>query len=307
MLEAISIIVNAPGLWETDCSAGSARLVPPLSFLTPLTFLMRLLDSLERRFGRYALRGIIGYIVFFQCIVFVVMLVNPEYVSKLDLVPLQLMDGEWWRLVSFIIVPQTSSVIMFLFSVMIMVMFMHRIEAAFGAFRMNLFVLLFMVTQWIAAAFMLPSMEAVISGGSPVLLTPMPGLFYHNLLFVFAVLEPQMSILLFGIVPLTARIIAFVSAGLLLLQIIRVPQSWLSVLLALVPFFCFGLPPFIKQLRHRATVGSRRTRFKANSLTVTDSFHRCHTCGRTDASDPELDFRITDDGIEYCSGHLPKP
>lgn len=268
---------------------------------------MRLLDSLERRFGRYAIPGIIGYIVFFQCVVFAVMLVNQEYVSKLVLVPLQLMDGEWWRLVSFIIVPQTSSVIMFLFSVMIMVMFMHRIEAAFGAFRMNLFVLLFMVTQWIAAAFMLSSMESVTDGGPSFLLTPMPDLFYYNLLFVFAVLEPQMTILLFGIVPLTARIIALVSAGLLLLQVIRVPVTWLSVLLALGPFFCFGLPSFIKHMRHRATVSSRRTRYKANSLTIVDSFHKCSVCGRTDASDPELDFRITDDGIEYCSGHLPKP
>ncbi len=268
---------------------------------------MRLLDSLERRFGRFAIPGIIGYIVFFQCIVFAVIQVNPEYESKLDLIPLQLMDGEWWRLVSFIIVPRTGSIIMFLFSVMIMVMFMNRIEAAFGAFRMNLFVLLFMVTQWIAAAFMLPSMESVTGGGLPVLLTPMPELFYYNLLFVFAVIEPQMTIHLFGIVPLTARIIALVSAGLLLLQVIRVPQSWLSVLLALVPFLCFGLPPLIKHLRHRATVGSRRSRYKANSLTIVDTFHKCSVCGRTDASDPELDFRITDDGIEYCSGHLPKP
>ena len=148
---------------------------------------MPMLDSLERRFGRYAIRGIIGYIVFFQCIVFAVMLMNKDYVSKLVLVPLQEMDGEWWRLLSFMIVPQARSPIMFLFSVMIMLFFMHRIEAAFGAFRMNLFVLLFMVTQWIAAGFENLSMQITMSSGLPFFVTPMPDLFSDNLLFVFAV------------------------------------------------------------------------------------------------------------------------
>lgn len=266
---------------------------------------MQLLDSLERRFGRFALRGIVGYIVFFQCIVFVVMLVNPDYVSKLTLLPLRDIDGEWWRLLSFMIVPPASSPILFLFSVMIMLFFMHRIEASFGAFRMNLFVLLFILTQWLAAWLMPASMKLLDTGYAPGIFMPMPGLFYNNLLFVFAVMEPQMMIRLFGIVPLTARIIALVSAGILVFDILDTPLIWPSVFLGLAPFFCFALPRLLKHVRHRAEVGSRRTRFKANSLTVADSFHRCSVCGRTDASDPDLDFRITGDGIEYCGEHLP--
>ena len=171
---------------------------------------------------------------------------------------------------------------------------------------MNLFVLLFMVTQWIAAGFENPSLEFMMSSGLPLFVTPMPNLFSDNLLFVFAVMEPAVTIMLFGIVPLTVRIIAYISAGLLLLQVVRTPAHWLSVLVGLVPFFCFALPQFIKNVRHRATVGSRRTRYKANSLTVTDSFHTCKVCSRTDATDPELDFRLTEDGVEYCVEHLPK-
>ena len=268
---------------------------------------MPLLTSLERRFGRFAIRGLIGYIVFCHCLVYAVMLVNQEYVASLKLKPFEEMNGEWWRLLSFMIVPQATSPIMFLFSVMILLFFMRRIEGELGAFRMNLFVLLFMVTQWLAAWLWKRSVIAYALGSAPGIVVPMPDVFYENLLFVFAVMEPGMTIMLFGIVPLTARIIAFVSAGLLMLQVIRSPQLWTSVLLALIPFFCFAIPVFLKQLRHRAEVGSRRTRFNANSLTIEDSFHRCSVCGRTDVSDPELDFRITDDGVEYCGEHLPPP
>jgi len=256
---------------------------------------MRLLDSLERRFGRYAIRGILGYILLFQGVVFAVLQANQYFDTKLVLVSWEQMaqDGEWWRLLSFMLVPGSRSILMFIFYVWIMLMFMHRIESGFGAFRMNLFVGLFILTQWLAAAF-------------PGVIEPMPGLFYNNLLFVFAVMEPQMTILLFGIVPVTARLIALVAAGLLGLSVIQTPGLLPSVLLALAPFLCFGIPIFIRNWRHRSQVGSRRLRFKANSLTVADSFHSCSVCGRTDVSDPDLDFRITDDGIEYCTDHLPK-
>jgi hypothetical protein len=267
---------------------------------------MRFLDSLESRFGRYAIPGILGYILLFQCIVFAVQLVNPQFGSVLELVRWERMNGQWWRLISFMVVPDDRSPLMFIFYVMIMFMFMNRIESGFGAFRMNLFVLLFILTQWLAAWLWSPSEAAFAQGAAPGVVQPMPSIFYNNLLFVFAVLEPGMTILLFGIVPLTARIIAFISAGLLLMQILRSPEIWSSIVLALAPFLCFGIPIFVRHWRHRASVGNRRTRFRANSIAPADSFHRCSVCGRTDASDPDLDFRITGDGAEYCTDHLPK-
>jgi hypothetical protein len=264
---------------------------------------MRLLDSLERRFGRYALRGILGYILLFQCIVFAVSYANRGFESVLMLKPLQAMDGEWWRLFSFMIVPGGSDaprgtgILMFIFYVSIMLMFMGRIEAGLGTFRLNLFVLFFMLTQWFAAW---------LWGGNPAIAQPMPSVFYNNLLFVFAMLEPRATIMLFGLVPLTARTLALIAAGLLALNVIRQPQLLVSAILALAPFFCYAAPAALKHWRHRSQVGSRRSRFRANSLTTADSFHTCSVCGRTDASNPDLDFRITDDGTEYCADHLPK-
>src|SRR5436190_20749586 len=113
---------------------------------------MPLLDKLERRFGRYAIRGLIGYIVFFKCIVFAVQTVNEQFVSQLTLLPFTMMDGEWWRLLSFIIIPGAYSVIMFFFSAYIMLICMYTIEAGFGTFRLNLFVIAYVLCQWILAA-----------------------------------------------------------------------------------------------------------------------------------------------------------
>lgn len=275
---------------------------------------MRLLDFLERRFGRFALRGIIGYIVFLQCLVFAVLWVNKEFLVKMVLVPFTDMDGEWWRPFSFLAVPDARSLLMFIFSMYIGLMCGTRLEAELGTFRMNLFVGLFVLVHWgMAALAGTGAGDAITNATGAVLVPNVAGYHYYvgNLLFTnlflgFAVLEPRFTILLFGIVPLTARVLGLLYAGLIIFDVMRTPPLWLVTLLSLLPFFVFALPRTISFLRHHSQVGSRRTRFKANSLTVTDSFHRCSVCGRTDASDPELDFRVTDDGIEYCAEHLPK-
>ena len=271
---------------------------------------MRLLDKLERRFGRYAIRGLIGYILFLKCMVFVVHQVNREFISQLTLLPFSMMDGEWWRLLSFMLLPGSFSLLMFVLTVYIMLLCSYTIEAGFGAFRLNLFVIAYVLCQWGLAALAGSPAGFYIGDATGSIIVPNPESmgdgFFTNLFFVFAVLDPHRVFLLFGIVPLKVWILALVDAGLVAFNVIRTPELWLSTVLSLTPFLCFGIPIYLRHLRHRTRVGSRRIRFKANSLTVADSFHRCSVCGRTDASDPELDFRITEDGLEYCSEHLPK-
>jgi hypothetical protein len=272
---------------------------------------MPILDSLEKRFGRYAIRGLVGYIVFFQCITFAVLFTKPEFAQALTLKPFAEMDGEWWRLLSFMAVPASGgpwvlSPLMFIFYAGVLLFIMHPVEAALGTFRMNLFVLLFILVQWGQAALWGTSVEnslQVVLGG---FLNPSSAYFYDNLFFAFAVLHPGMVFRLYGLVPVPAWVLGLVSGGLILLSIIRVPLLWLSSVLGLAPFLCFGIPVLVRHLRHRSGVAVRRSRFKAESFDPGDSFHKCSVCGRTEGSDPDLDFRVSEDGTEYCGEHLPR-
>ena len=50
----------------------------------------------------------------------------------------------------------------------------------------------------------------------------------------------------------------------------------------------------------------RRREFRAALTPSTEALHRCKTCGRTEATNPELVFRVSGhDGEEYCADHLP--
>ncbi len=50
----------------------------------------------------------------------------------------------------------------------------------------------------------------------------------------------------------------------------------------------------------------RRREFRAALVPATEALHRCRTCGRTERTNPELEFRVAGaDGEEYCIEHLP--
>jgi hypothetical protein len=49
----------------------------------------------------------------------------------------------------------------------------------------------------------------------------------------------------------------------------------------------------------------RRYQFRRAVLAASDSIHQCAVCGKTEHHDPDLEFRVGTDGVEYCSEHLP--
>lgn len=306
MMEAASTIVNAAGF--VKCIASIAPQPIGRASLT-----MSLLDSLEKRFGRYAIRGIVGYIVFFQCLTFAILYTKPDFRQVLEIQAFGEMaaGGEYWRLISFMALPEGGGskmlgLLMFIFYAGVLLYIMHPVEEALGTFRMNLFVLLYIAMRWVQAALMGTGSGAEVIAFTGGQFEPGSNMFYQNLFFAFAVLHPGIVFRLYGLIPIPVWVLALISAALMLLALIAAPRLYLSMLLSLAPFLCFALPRLVRHLRHRSTVAVRRSRYEASSCDMGGSFHKCSLCGRSDASDPDLDFRVAEDGTEFCTDHLPR-
>ena len=76
---------------------------------------MGLLDKLERRIGFLAIPGLIRILVGFQALVFLLVLLNPGYLSMIDLDPARVRAGEVWRLFTYIFIPQSTSLFWIIF------------------------------------------------------------------------------------------------------------------------------------------------------------------------------------------------
>ncbi len=253
---------------------------------------MQWIDTLERRFGHLAIPHLIRLVVFFNAFVWILLQVNPEFVHALTLDTSLVRQGQVWRLFSYIFIPPPTSFLWIAFALMFFWMLGEGLEQAWGSFRLNLFYLVGMIGTTVAAW--------LTPGGTTNV--------YLNLsvLFAFATLYPNYEILLFLILPLKIKWLAWASFGFLLLTFFSGSITLQAAIAASFVNYALFFGRDLWQLaRHRKQVTSRRRRFEEAAATADDPLHRCAVCQRTDESDPDLEFRVSSDDEEYCVDHLP--
>ena len=263
-----------------------------------------LLDRLERRFGHLAIPGLLRVIASFQVICFVLLYQKPQFIEVLTLTPEAWQNWEVWRFFTFTFIPGTTSLIFIIFVVMILFLIGDLLEAEWGKFRLNLFYFSSVACLWLAVWLSGPFFGSVVGMLANSILS-------SSLFFAFATVAPRYVLRLYGILPVEARWLALLDAAWLayvyfISPVKLVPLEWRPLsLLGFLPFALFAVPIAIRHLRHGARVSVRRSVYKSNSLPTAESFHVCKICGRTEVSDPGLEFRISGDDEEYCTDHLP--
>jgi membrane associated rhomboid family serine protease len=254
---------------------------------------MTWLDKLERRFGFLGIPGLIRIIVGFSVFVFVLVSLNHDFVSMLDLDPARIRHGEAWRLVTYIFIPRTFSFLWIIFALWFLWFIGEGLERAWGAFRLTLYFLVGMIGTT-AAAFLFGSNFS-------------NGMLIASLFYAFARFYPDEVIYVLFILPVKIKWVAWVSAAFLLVGFFVNSNSYrAAVIAALSNYLIFFGPEIIHAARHRHDVSTRRRRFEPDSRRAAEPLHKCKVCGATELTDPNLDFRVARDGEEYCVAHLPQ-
>jgi hypothetical protein len=252
----------------------------------------------ERQFGWISFPGFLRYYAIFHLLVFLLQIINPNIGLVLDFNREKILAGEVWRLVTFLFsssgmggLDALGALFMF-FMVMIAFMMNDALEGAWGVFRTSLFYYTGYIGLLIGN-FLYPH---VLTGNGYYI--------YASAFFAFATLFPKVEFLIFFIIPVQIRWLAFLSGFFILLQIVDQPSYAGYLLLAFANYLLWaGIPAMRGQARVVQAV-QRRRKFQKESYMDENAFHRCAVCDRTELSNPELDFRMSIDGKEYCSDHL---
>jgi membrane associated rhomboid family serine protease len=247
-------------------------------------------DVLGRRLPWLGTPGVLKAVVLLNALTFLLVTIDPAYAGMLALIPEKVRQGELWRLVTYIFIPQTSSAFWVFFLLLFMWFLATALEEHWGALKLNVFYLVGMIGCTIAAFF--------FGGGSSNTFLNL------SLFFAFATIAPNYEIFLFFILRARVKYIAWVLAGMLALQFALLPlPAKMAMAASLANYLLFFLPGFVRETATRRNDAARLRKFRsAEESTV----HRCAQCGRTEASDPDLDFRVSADGEEYCTEHLPR-
>ena len=266
-----------------------------------------MLKNLRRNFERFCVRNrdkgipnLMLYIAIGNLIVFLFSIIDPtnSVHSFLYFDPTLILHGQVWRLITYVFTYVTGGnplgLMLSLISLYCYYWIGKNLEAHWGVFRFNLFYFSGVLIMDIAA----------------LIMRTYASTYYLNLsLFLaFATLYPTMRFLVLFIIPIEARWLALIDLGLTLFGILTTAFPYnLFPLFALLNYFLFfgadvlNLLPESWQMKLRQkrarkaktipfpTGAARQDRPKEQPYT-----HKCTVCGRTDVTNPELEFR-------YCS------
>ena len=231
--------------------------------------------------------------------------------AALALFPSLVLKGEIWRLVTFVFVPMSGGIALLL--ELYFYWFMgSALEREWGTAKFSLFYLSGVVLN------ILFGFLSLLTGNPAVLVT----MRYVNLslIFAFATLYPNLQVLLFFVIPIKVKWLAWVDAALFAWSVL---SSLLALdlagailpLVAILNYFLF----FASDLRNTLGYAKRRVQHQTSRQTINFKkatrqaqqqkgyIHKCAVCGKTDTDYPDMEFRYCSkcNGYYcYCKDHI---
>ncbi len=252
---------------------------------------MDIISKLEKRFGSWAIPNLAVYLIVIQAIGVVLLMGHYTTYNDLLLHGSSVMDrGQWWRLLSFMMLPRTMSPIWLFFAFYIFYMISNSLEQQWGTFRFNLFIL---------SGYLLTVATAFINPGAIVTNV----YFLGGVFLAFATLFPNVEFRLFFILPVKVKWLGWLSAGIYMLTLFTGdPGSRLGVLATFINYGLFFGRDFLNNVKS----GQRRKAFaNERAVVAAQPLHTCTACGATDKSDPAKSFRYCSTcGKCYCVEHI---
>ena len=221
-----------------------------------------------------------------------------------------ILQGQIWRLITYPLTLMNSNILFMLISLLCYYSLGSAMERLWGTFKFNLFYF---------SGVLLMDLYGMIFGCNA-------DVYYLNMsLFLgFATLYPQSGFLLFFIIPVKAWAFALFDLAVIFIGLFQTPFTAYNLfpLVALGNYFLFfgkdvlNVVPLswqnkLRKLFHKAPKQPKVIQFHGNQQPKKADkpayTHKCTVCGRTDVSDPELEFRYCskcNGSYCYCEDHI---
>lgn len=212
--------------------------------------MQKYLNKIERKIGRFAVPYLMYVVSAVTLAVYLIELLVPsaQLISWLSLNMAQVLRGQVWRLVTFIFIPQASSIFWLLIELYFYCFIGNVLEREWGTFRLNVFYFFGMIGAIIAAA--------ITGYGVNIYLN-------LSLFFAFAILYPDEEVLVFFILPVKMKYLAIVDAVFFGIRLIL--GSWgdrLAIIMSLINVIIFFGPSFLETVKSQAKYSKTRRNFR---------------------------------------------
>lgn len=275
---------------------------------------MKWLDKLERKYRQYAIPNLIQYIVGGMAIVFVFSLLNPGITSALYFSPVAVLQGQVWRIFTFLVIPRTGSAFWILFSLLFTFFVGRSLESYFGTFKFNVFYFMGVIGT-ILSSIILTLLFRVDF--------PTTNEMIHTSMFLaLATIAPDYEIRIYMILPVKLKYLGMIAGAFILLELLGALLvldfgTVLATIVAIGNYLVFFGPGLMNRINNKNRKQAYKAAHQPRGKTVHQpqskgkviqvAFHCCEVCGKTEVDDPNLEFRYCSKCAgrhEYCSEHI---
>ena len=265
------------------------------------------IDRFCARHPRFGVSNLMLYLVIAQAAVFVLdlfmngMLCYYWLPFHRDLI----LQGQVWRLVSFVLIPSSTSPLYLLMGCYFYYWIGQTLERTWGTAKFNLFYL---------SGVVLSILLGMVVGYTEI--------YYVNLsiFLIIATLYGEMQVLVFFVVPIKMKWMALIDVVLIVVDVIGYGRAglWIFALVPLASFvnyFIYTWPFWSYKLgiaRRKAdpqVIQFKKVQKQAlkQASGAAGYRHKCAVCGITDADHPDMEFRYCskcDGYFCYCMDHI---
>ena len=286
------------------------------------------MTKLERKLGKYAIPNLSLILIICYGVGYLIQLLDRNQIITqfICLNPVAICRGQVWRLITWVLVPPSS----FDFFTIIMLLFYysigHTLEQVWGDYWYNVYIFSGMLFT-IVGSFLLMGWlkifpnELVTLYGMDALMQQVGisvfSTYYVNMsiFLAFACTFPDNRVLLMFFIPIKIKWLGIAYGALLIYEVIAGSVysrfAIVASLLNFVVFFLISRGKLKGSPKDRIRQIKRQREFRRETKTVTPSGqiskHKCAICGRTELTNPELQFRFCskcNGNYEYCNNHL---
>lgn len=284
----------------------------------------RIMSKFEKKFGKYAIKNLSLILIICYACGYLFRFLYPDLLFYLYLNPYEIIHHfQIWRLFTWIVVPPDK----FDFFTLLMLYFYYSIgtslERTWGTYRYNVYIfsgLLFTII----GSFLFYLCTMLMGEGAMILWQPLnafltyPEMFssyyvYMSIFLAFAATFPDHQVLLFFLLPIKVKVLGIIYGALLIYQFVvgyGNPYHNMAIRFvmaaSLLNFILFFFTT--RKKIHRVPIRIVKRQVQQNvQKRQAMTHHKCAICGRTDETNPELDFRYCskcNGNYEYCSEHL---
>ena len=276
------------------------------------------MNKLERKFGKYAISNLSMWMIATYVVGYMISFLMPAVLPYIQLNPYKIFHGEVWRIVTWIFTPPGS----FSIFTIIMLFFYYSIgnslERTWGTFRYNVYIFSGILFTIVGALLLyiicaLTGWAGVAQYGTELfgeIISTSFSTYYINLsiFLAFAACYPDMQVMLYFIIPIKIKWLAYLDIAFLLYSfIISGASVRVAIVASLLNFILFFFNSRNMKAMSPGEIKRKRVYREQVAKSTRVTKHKCAICGRTDQDSPNLEFRFCskcEGNYEYCSDHL---